>query len=349
MHLVGVLVRYDRDDLPDAPLRIVEPGIVLPATPDDHRQLGAGPERLANVAHGGARHREEHRPEAGEGEVVGAAEVVGLHVRHEERRVGDLRQLRLLRSAALTKFAAQSTPTAPPRGPTCLAMNRVLSPNPHPTSSTRAPSGGGCLAKRLAGVRRQTVDQQVLEATELVEQNRVPRRDGDVVCLRSWDVLVPRQPTKPRRRCVPSQKGLVAEPPQRQRYRSWLLHVRPSAPDTVSGPAHFRGPFGVGVIVSRPISAGSAVPVSAGSTPASSKADTGVGSVAIGLVRRLAAATEHDARIVVRRGSRIEREIAGNDVGTIGPHIDGRCAHGHGRNLLPQTGRAPQGILHPRR
>ena len=42
MHLVGVLGGYDRDDLPDAPLRGVDPGVVLPATPDDHHQLGPG-------------------------------------------------------------------------------------------------------------------------------------------------------------------------------------------------------------------------------------------------------------------------------------------------------------------
>jgi hypothetical protein len=35
--------------------------------------------------------------------------------------------------------------------------------------------------KRLIAVLRQTIDQQMLETTELVEQDGIPRRDDDVV------------------------------------------------------------------------------------------------------------------------------------------------------------------------
>jgi hypothetical protein len=46
------------------------------------------------------------------------------------------------------KFGAQSTPTARPSdSPTAVAIRRVLSPNPQPTSRTRAPFGGGCRAR----------------------------------------------------------------------------------------------------------------------------------------------------------------------------------------------------------
>ena len=55
-----------------------------------------------------------------------------------------LDEARALRDEAetgkLTKFSAQSTPRTSPRGPTRLAIRCVLSPKPHPTSSTRAPS-----------------------------------------------------------------------------------------------------------------------------------------------------------------------------------------------------------------
>jgi hypothetical protein len=79
------------------------------------------------------------------------------------------------------------------------------------------------------------------------------------------------QPTKPIFLCVPSQNGFVAEPPQRHRTMSRFSRIWPPAPDTFDGPAHFRGPFGLGVITSRPAPTGWLGSQSSGSTPASRK------------------------------------------------------------------------------
>jgi hypothetical protein len=58
---------------------------------------------------------------------------------------------------------------------------------------------------------------------------------------------------------------------------------------------------------------------------------TSVRAVAIRLIRRRTTATEHHARIVTRRPSRIECKIASNYVRTVGPHIESCRNHGHSR------------------
>ena len=75
---------------------------------------------------------------------------------------------------------------------------------------------------------------------------------------------------KPALSCEPSQKGFVREKPQRQSNVVSPAAVRPSAPITVSGPRHSRGPSSVGVIVTSP---GIDIPggASTGSSPGSEK------------------------------------------------------------------------------
>ena len=65
-------------------------------------------------------------------------------------------------------------------------------------------------------------------------------------------------PVKPLLLCVPSQKGLFAEPPQRQSEACCVRSsVRP-VPLTISRfPATFSGPFSVGVTESGPSRTGS--------------------------------------------------------------------------------------------
>src|SRR5260370_72430 len=55
VHGVGVLVRYDRDDLAYAQLRVVHPGVVFAPAPDDLRERLAGLERAADVLQSRAR------------------------------------------------------------------------------------------------------------------------------------------------------------------------------------------------------------------------------------------------------------------------------------------------------
>src|SRR5262249_1235191 len=80
MNLIGIVVRYDGDKLPDAQLGVVEPRIFLAPTPNDHGELGAGLERSSNIAHRGTGRGEEHRAKAREGEVVRSAQIVCLDV-----------------------------------------------------------------------------------------------------------------------------------------------------------------------------------------------------------------------------------------------------------------------------
>jgi putative intracellular protease/amidase len=61
-----------------------------------------------------------------------------LRIADEEVHVADASGARV-RFAGSDEFAAQSMPTAAPEGPTVRAMRSVVSPNPQPTSSTRAP------------------------------------------------------------------------------------------------------------------------------------------------------------------------------------------------------------------
>src|SRR4030095_747137 len=60
------------------------------------------------------------------------------------------------------------------------------------------------------------------------------------------------QATNPIFSCVPSQKGLLPEWPQRHNHVSSRALARPSAPSTVNGPLHSSGPLGIGVIVTVP-------------------------------------------------------------------------------------------------
>ena len=154
MHLVRVLVGDDRDDLLHAQFRLVDPRVVLAPPPHDHRELATRCERLANVAKRGAGHREEHRSEPGEREVVRTTEIVHLHVGDEERCVvdGGFPGFAL---GGRDEAAGAVTPIARPAGPTLQAMRRVLSPKPQPTSSTFAPSQWRCRASAslLCGAR----------------------------------------------------------------------------------------------------------------------------------------------------------------------------------------------------
>jgi hypothetical protein len=52
---------------------------------------------------------------------------------------------------------------------------------------------------------------------------------------------------------------------------SWLSRIRPSALDTATRPTHFKGPFGVGMIVSRPAAAEHPVSGARDATPPSTK------------------------------------------------------------------------------
>ena len=72
--------------------------------------------------------------------IVRAVQVAPLRVADEETRVGDAFLARFgLRIADEVFGAVHADRLA--AGPTCLAMRRVLSPKPQPTSSTRAPWG----------------------------------------------------------------------------------------------------------------------------------------------------------------------------------------------------------------
>src|SRR5206468_11402154 len=75
------------------------------------------------------------------------------------------------------------------------------------------------------------------------------------------------------------------------------------------------------------------------------KAHTRVHSVALGLVQRATTATEHHARIVTRRASRIECKITSDYVWTVGPHIDGCYSDRHGRKLTGSAALAPKSIF----
>ncbi|SPJ18390.1 hypothetical protein SBBP2_730021 [Burkholderiales bacterium] len=87
MHLIRVVVGFDRDNIPDTELCVVEPRVIFATAPDNHDQSATGLERLPNIAHSGAMHHEEQRPEAREREVVGSAQVVRLYVCLEERDI----------------------------------------------------------------------------------------------------------------------------------------------------------------------------------------------------------------------------------------------------------------------
>ena len=141
VHLVGLLVRDHRHDLPHAQLGLVQPGIVLALAPHDHRKLAAGRERPPDVAQRRHRQVEEHGAEAREGR--------GRRARAGSRSAASAAKNEAFFTAAFaascaaasTKFCAQSTPTAAPPGLTCLAIACVRSsPKPQPTSSTRSPA-----------------------------------------------------------------------------------------------------------------------------------------------------------------------------------------------------------------
>jgi hypothetical protein len=73
----------------------VEPGVVLAAAPDHDHESAAGHEGPPHVAHRHHRVGDEHRAEAREGQVVGTAEIVWLHVGDLEAHVCDAGSRRL--------------------------------------------------------------------------------------------------------------------------------------------------------------------------------------------------------------------------------------------------------------
>src|SRR5262245_5169346 len=89
MHLVGVLVRDDGNNLLHALLRLVEPEIVLTPAPHHHRELAAWHECPPDVAHGASRQIEKHRAKARKHIVIGTAQIVRLGVSDEKQRILD--------------------------------------------------------------------------------------------------------------------------------------------------------------------------------------------------------------------------------------------------------------------
>jgi len=186
MHLVGVLVRDDRHQAAHGQLGVVQPRVLLAPPPHDHRQRPTGRQGAADVAQRGAGRHEEHRAEAGEREVVGAAQVVGLNVGDEEVSVGHAggagfgaRGLDEVRRAVDPDRAA---PLADAARDEARAVAEAAADVEH-ARAFRV----GRPRQRFVAVRRETVDQKMLEAAELVEEDRVPRLDDDVVLSRHAD------------------------------------------------------------------------------------------------------------------------------------------------------------------
>lgn len=180
MHLIRVLVGYDRDNILHAELRLVQPRVIFPAAPDNHGQHATGLERLPNVAHGGAGHHEEHRPEAREREVVRSAQVVRLYVCLEERGVAYACVARFLRGGLDEVPGAVDPESFASRSDGLGDPLRAVS---EPASNVQYARTFGVMVpgKRLIAMLRQTIDQQMSETTELVEQDSIPGLDDDLV------------------------------------------------------------------------------------------------------------------------------------------------------------------------
>lgn len=158
MHLIGVLMGYDRNKFPDAKLRVVEPRVIFATAPNNHGQATTWLERLSYIAHGGARHHEEHRSEAREREVVGSAQVVRLYVRLEEREVAYACFAGFLRgnpdkvsgTVDSEDFASRTNAL----GDALRAISEAASDIQYPCTF-----GGIVPSKRLVAMRRQTIDK----------------------------------------------------------------------------------------------------------------------------------------------------------------------------------------------
>ena len=169
------------DDLLHDLLRAVEPPIVDPLAPDDHRELAAGLERGVDVAERGDRVGEEHRPEAGERAVevplerkrlldVGAQE---LGVAHPGlRRLGDRGLDEARRRVDADRLAVGADELRDPLGGVAeaaadvedlLAGLRRVQP------------------QRLLAVDREAAGDDVAVADEAVEERSVP--GGDRLCV----------------------------------------------------------------------------------------------------------------------------------------------------------------------
>ena len=103
----------------------------------------------ADVAHARDRVREEHGPEAREGEVELGLELSVCASASSKETLA--RPARRASARPISRIVAtQSVPTAEPPGPTSRASCSVVSPKPQPMSSARMP---GCRPARSSGPR----------------------------------------------------------------------------------------------------------------------------------------------------------------------------------------------------
>ena len=117
----------------------IEAVVRVLATPHDHAQLPAGNERLSDVAQRDDRARKEHRPIREYAASYGPPGTARSTSATSNRTFG--RPRFSLRACSMKRSAA-STPTATPVGPTRSASCAVVSPNPQPMSTIRAPLAG---------------------------------------------------------------------------------------------------------------------------------------------------------------------------------------------------------------
>ena len=218
MHLVGVLVRHYRHDLAHAQFRVVQPRVFVALAPYDLGEAAARLQRAADVAQRRARGHEEHCPEAGEGMVVGTAQVVLLDVGDEESRVRRPRCRGIplagedeVRGAIdADRLAARADLARDRDRAVAEAAADVEDPLARPVGSPR---------EELLAVARKALDEEVLEALELVEEHRVPGFHDDVVLLHA---LAPGS--------SPFQAQSCPKPGGRRAFAR-RLHVNPSPRD----------------------------------------------------------------------------------------------------------------------
>lgn len=175
-----IFVCRHRHHLPDMKFGIVQPGIVLALAPHHLRKHAAGFQRHADVSHRGARQHEKHRSEARKCVIVGAAQVVDLHVRREKCDVTDSSRRCFLFAGPDEILGAIDTHSLARRADFTGDLQGAVAESAADIEDTiagmeRAPR------EHLVTVPGETRDQQVLEAHEFVEQDRVPGLDDDVI------------------------------------------------------------------------------------------------------------------------------------------------------------------------